>query len=421
MKDSFSIKFYLNPSKVKDGKHQIYTRVIVEREKIELATKLFVAPSQWNGESGKTKKATTINDEIADIESEIRKVRRKILDDNKPLSARLIKQYYKGEKNFKVKFLEFYKNHIEDQKKYAEAETISPATVTAYNSTYKALRSFLNTYKGYNDININEVDYSIISSFDIYLKTVYKDKFGNGISSNYANKQHSRVRTILHKAVSEGIITLNPYSKFKLKKEKTTRERLTEPELEKLQNNDLGGNISLQRVRDFFLFSCYTALRYEDAFNLKMNDLIKEHDGTLAINITMGKTDDQVYVPLLDKVVEIIAKYDNDDARKVHNYVLPRYSNQKVNAYLKTIADLTGINKELTHHVARHTCATFFLNRGISLEVVQKILGHSDIKTTKIYAKMLNSTVKNELSKINESLKSKDKIKPLQDLPVLEN
>jgi len=404
MKESFSIKFYLNQSKVKDDKQQIYVRIIVEREKVELATKLYVDPKQWNEQTGRTKRNISVNDEIADIESEISKVRRRIIDDNKKISARLLKQYYKGEKNFKVKILEYFKNHIDELEQYATSKKISPATVTAYNNSYKAMIKFLNDHKKSGDINIKEFDYSSIISLDLFLKTVYKDRLGENISTNYVNKQHSRIRTILHKAVREGILATNPYGKFKLKRDKTSRERLTEEELDKLRSESFGGNKSLQRVRDFFLFSCYTGLRYEDAYNLKMDDLTKEPDGSLSIDIVMGKTDDKVYVPILKPALDIIQKYTDDDSRKVYNYVLPRYSNQKINLYLKTISDLSGIGKDLTHHVARHTCATFLLNSGMPIEVVQKILGHTDIRTTKIYAKMLNSTVKEEMKKLDQKL-----------------
>jgi len=397
MKTSFSIRFYLNLAKTHDDKVQIYARIICDREKVEIATKLFVNPKQWNEEAGRANKVASINDELAEIENEIRRIRRKILDENKPLSARLVKQFYKGDKNFKTRLLEYYNKHIEELTQFANAQKISQGTLKNYKVTLKHVLSFLNDHKKVSDLNINEVDYSFINDFDVYLKTVYKSKLGETICNNHANKQHSRLRTVLHKAVREGIIGSNPYASFRLKTDKTKRDRLTELELRILKNKSFHGNQSLDRVRDFFLFSCYTGLRYEDAYNLKMDDIIKESDGTLAISIVMGKTDDSVYVPILEPARQIIAKYAEDDARKVFNYVLPRYSNQKINVYLKTISELTGINKELTHHVARHTCATYLLNSGVPIEVVQHILGHSDLRTTKIYAKMLNSTVREEL------------------------
>jgi integrase/recombinase XerD len=406
MKESFSIKFYLFSPKNGKEKAQIYLRIIVDREKAEMATKLFIDPKQWNDEAGRANKLVSINDELAEIENEIRRIRRKILDEEKPLSARLVKQFYKGDKNFKTRLLEYFNKHIDELTQFSDSEKISRGTVKNYKVTLKHVSGFINDHKKISDLNINEIDYSFINDFDIYLKTVYTNKLGEKICNNHANKQHSRLRTVLHKAIREGIISSNPYASFRLKSDKTKRDRLTELELRILKNKSFHGNQSLDRVRDFFLFSCYTGLRYEDAYNLKMDDIIKESDGTLAINIVMGKTDDQVYVPILEPARQIIAKYAEDDARKVFNYVLPRYSNQKINVYLKTISELTGINKELTHHVARHTCATFLLNSGVPIEVVQHILGHSDLKTTKIYAKMLNSTVKEEMKKINKKLKA---------------
>ena len=406
MKESFSIKFYLSSPKANNDRAQIYVRIIVDREKAEMATKLLISSNQWNEEAGRAIKTASINDELAEIENEIRKIRRKILDENKPLSARLIKQFYKGDKNFKTRLLEYFNKHIDELTQFSDSEKISRGTVKNYKVTLKHISGFMNDYKKMSDLNINEIDYSFINDFDVYLKTVYTNKLGEKICNNHANKQHSRLRTVLHKAIREGIIGSNPYASFRLKTDKTKRDRLTELELRILKNKSFHGNQSLDRVRDFFLFSCYTGLRYEDAYNLKMDDIIKESDGTLAISIVMGKTDDSVYVPILEPARQIIAKYAEDDARKVFNYVLPRYSNQKINVYLKTISELTGINKELTHHVARHTCATYLLNSGVPIEIVQHILGHSDLRTTKIYAKMLNSTVREEMKKINKKLKA---------------
>lgn len=171
MKESFSIRFYLNPTKVRDTELQIYTRIIVEREKVEIATKLSVNPKLWNGEAGRMLKASAINDELSEIENEIRKLRRQILDDNKKLSAKLIKQYYKGEKKIKVKATEYFKQHVEDQIQLAKVDKISPATVTAYNTTYKHLCSFID-YKKFGDVYMKEIDFTFISGLDLYLKTV---------------------------------------------------------------------------------------------------------------------------------------------------------------------------------------------------------------------------------------------------------
>ena len=257
MKDSFSIKFYLNPAKLKSNKQQIYLRIIVAREKVEMATKLFVDPKLWSSEAGRTLKTSAINDELAEIENEIRKLRRQLLDDDKKLSARLIKLHYKGENKIKAKALDYFRAYVDGQAQLAAANKIASATVTAYNTTCKHLESFI-SYKKLGNVGLKELDYSFISNLDLYLKTVYLDRHGKNICTNYVNKQHSRVRTVLHKAVREGMIVSNPYSTFTLKNEKTTRERLTEEELEKLANHSFHGNKSLEKVRDF---SCLAVIQ----------------------------------------------------------------------------------------------------------------------------------------------------------------
>lgn len=404
MKESFSLKFYLSGKKASQGKFQIYARIIVNREKTEVATGLFVREAEWLPDGTKLTKITAINDELAEIEGEIRRIRRKILDNGDALSSKAIKALYKGDMSQRMGVLEYFERHRAELEHFVESQKLSKGTWKNYRTTSMHLGTFLQNFKKVKDLQISDVDYSFINDFDVYLKGKYKSKQEKTISNNYANKQHSRLRTVLHKAVREGYINTNPYQTVRLKAKKTLRDYLTEEELNAVTIDGLQNNHSLQRVRDYFLFSCYTGLRYEDAYKLKMSDIKQEPDGTLAINITMGKTNDQVYVPLLAPAIRIMEKYQSDEARKVFNYVLPRISNQKVNAYLKTIADLVGINKELTHHVARHTCATLLLNKGMPIEVVQKILGHADIRTTKIYAKMLNSTVKDEMQKINSKI-----------------
>ncbi|MBK7816313.1 MAG: integrase catalytic domain-containing protein [Sphingobacteriaceae bacterium] len=164
-------------------------------------------------------------------------------------------------------------------------------------------------------------------------------------------------------AIDENIISRNPYSRFKLKYTASTRTFLTAPELQKIESSDLGGNISLDRVRDKFLFSVYTGLRFKDADNLKEENI--EFDGKKYwVVIVQNKTKEYLRVPLLNKAKEVYDKYE--DEREITGYVLQRMSNQKINSFLKVIAKHAGITKPLTHHVARHTAATtIFLSNGV--------------------------------------------------------
>jgi len=247
---------------------------------------------------------------------------------------------------------------------------------------------------------IGEVDFRFIEYLDHFMISEYKDPNNRPIARNTINKHHSRFRTILIKALNEDIIPKNPYARFKLKDSRTSRDYLTGDEIDLLKNHKLNNNPSLIKVRDIFLFSCYTGLRFTDAINLKMNDIITGEDGVKFIALKMRKTKDFIQIPLIADAVEIINKYNDHPDREVLGFVLPRISNQKINTYLKELANLAGIKKNITHHVGRHTFATQALNKGVPLEVVQKLLGHTDIKTTQIYAKMLTSTMVKEMEKM---------------------
>ena len=264
---------------------------------------------------------------------------------------------------------------------------------------------FLFCRGGSKNILISEIDFAFIEEYDHFMIVNYTDNYGKSIVRNTINKHHTRLRTILHNAVKEDLIVKNPYINFPLKNNKTHREYLTIEEINEIKDNDLGGNKSLQHVRDFFLFSVFTGLRYNDAYNLKMDNIKTDSNGNKIIQIIMEKTDDKINIPLLDEAHVIIKRYENDPAREVFGYVLPRYSNQKLNAYLKAITEICGIQKNITHHVGRHSFATLALNKNIPIEVVQKLLGHSDIKTTQIYAKMMTQTIVTEMQKMNNAFK----------------
>jgi site-specific recombinase XerD len=207
---------------------------------------------------------------------------------------------------------------------------------------------------------------------------------------NSVNKQHQRLKAVLFKAIREGYIEKNPYQNFKLKNNKTHRDFLTEEELELIKTHPLGGNASLQKVRDIFLFSVYTGLRFGDASQLTVNHIRKDKEGKFWIEKMQGKTNEMLRIPMLKPAVEIMEKYDTLE-RKVTNCILPKISHQKVNAYLKTIADLIGTQKQLSHHVARHTFATTItLSNNVPLEIVSKLLGHTSTKATQVYAKITN-------------------------------
>jgi len=371
----------------------------LDRRKSEFYTGFSIREELWKSDAGRAHNDADLNNELAKIESRIYDIRRSLLDAGLPLSSSSIVDHFSGKKKLKVFLLKYFDNHLQHIKSKAE---LSRITIAQCFTTYGIVKRFVQEILRKSDVLIAEVDYRFIADLDHFMVKSYKDPQDKHIARNTINKHHSRFRTILIKAIKEDIIAKNPYINFRLKDSKTFRMHLSEDELTLLKEHHLKNNIVLQKVRDFFLFSCYTGLRFNDALNLKMNDIIKDENGISIISIRMGKTDDFVQVPLVEEALEIVEIYSNHPDREVLNYVLPRIKNQKINFHLKTIGETVGIHKTITHHVARHTFATRALNRGIPIEVVQKLLGHTDIKTTQIYAKMLTSTIIREMEKLGK-------------------
>jgi integrase len=195
-----------------------------------------------------------------------------------------------------------------------------------------------------------------------------------------------------------------PFIAHKAKFIKVEREFLSKDELFKIENK----NFSIERldyVKDLFIFSCYTGLAYIDVTRLTPNNIQKGIDGLNWIYTTRKKTLNPVRVPILQQVVKIIEKYKEHSRAKVTGTIFPIISNQKLNSYLKEIADLCGINKNLTFHLARHTFATTIaLTNGVPIESVSKMLGHSDLRTTQIYAKVVERKISEDMSNLQKKL-----------------
>lgn len=397
MLHSLSVRFYLNEYKAKGGKMPIYLRITVNRLKSELATIYTAEPKEWNETKQRTKKNTAVNEYLSFIESQVYEIAKRLEKEKKPLTAHSIKNYLTQKDRLDAYLLEFFEQYIARLTKTAEEGSELP---NDYRRTKDHLEKFFEQKK-WSDILIENVNYKFISDFDQYLlsQRVKNDK--NNMQRNTVNKHHSRLRTILIRAMKEGYIYKNPYMDFKLKRVPSNRTYLSDVELQKLIAHNLGDNDSLKRVRDIFIFSVYTGLRFEDAQQLTMDRIEKDKENNYTLRIAQEKTNEPLSVPLLRPAIDIITKYENSPERKIFKKVLPKITNQKVNAYLKVIADLTGIKKNLTHHAARHTCATtILLSNEVPIEVVSKWLGHTNIKTTQIYAKITNSYMQKVAKKV---------------------
>ncbi len=396
---TFSFKFYLNLDKPKGKTLPIYLRIIVDRKKTEISLNKYVYSKDWDTDSQRTKKNVNINEQLSSIENDIYEITKRLQKENKTATAGIIKNLLTKKDTLDASLIDFFESHISRLEKAGELKS---GSISRYKDTKAYLIDFLIKEKKLKDILIENIDYKFLSDFDVWMLN-QKVNDSKKLERNTINKHHSRFRTIIIRAMKEGYIFKNPYNHLKLNYTPSKRTYLTDEELKKLMTHSLGENKSLIIVRDIFIFSVYTGLRFEDAQQLNINQIIEDKEGKFHINISQEKTNESVVIPLFPQAVELIKKYNNSE-RKIKGKVLPKISNQKLNSYLKVIADLVGLEKTLSHHVARHTCATtILLSNGVPIEAVGKWLGHNSIKTTQIYAKISNQY----LQQIANSIESK--------------
>ncbi|GGF73257.1 site-specific integrase [Wenyingzhuangia marina] len=271
-------------------------------------------------------------------------------------------------------------------------------TLRSYKTSQTYLFSYLKELLKTTDLYLKELDYQFLLGFESYLRNYKPTNGQTSIQNNTVMKHIQRLRKMVKMAVEMGWINKDPFIRFSPTIEKKQREYLSETELEKIQNYH--SNISrLRLVKDLFLFSCYTGLSYIDIRNLSSDNIVKGIDGDNWIFTKRQKTGTSVKVPLLKPAENIINSY-YENLRVLHSkLLLPTISNQKVNSYLKEIADCCGITKNLTFHMARHTFATTVtLSNGIPIETVSKMLGHTKLSTTQIYAKIVDKKVSEDMS-----------------------
>lgn len=389
MPTKLALKFWTKPSANKE-QDKIYLRITVARKKKELYTGRTTSPKGWDENREQTKKDQETNKALAQLKAEAYDYETQLEQNNKPVTAASIKQLLTGDAEVKVRLLPYFRKFIERK---LEGGEIKRATVGRYQNTCDHLENFIKEQFGGADLRVDQVDYNFIKEFDAFL---LKHSAGRTekktLDRNTVNRYMGHFRTLMKQAFHEGHVSTYPFGNFKLKNTPRKVKFLDEDELMKLQEHDLGGNESLQRVRDIFLFSVYTGLRYSDAIQMRPQDIKKNGKGELFFTIQQAKTQEPLRVPLLPQAQAIVEKYQNEQ-RQITGRILPQCSNPKVNAYLKVIADLVGIEKKITHHVARHTCATFLLSQGQPMDVVKAWLGHSDVKTTQVYAHLTNTAL----------------------------
>ncbi|WP_417197870.1 site-specific integrase [Bizionia sp.] len=405
MQDLLSILFYIRKKGVSDPSQAIiYLRITYNGKRAEVSTMRKIAISKWDAKANKvigyTPEARQTNRQLDFIKNRIYEIYQKFLnDDNYYITAKGIRDEFIGANTNKKLILEMFAEHNQRMEKLVGRE-FSFRTLQRYKTTKKHLRKFIISNYNSGDQPIHQVDVKFINSFIYYLKA------DQGLSHNSSLKYIAYFKKIIRQAYANGWIDKDPFYNFKLRPKSIDKEYLNKEEINILIQKQF--SISrLEQVRDVFIFSCYTGLAYVDVAKLSVNDIVIGIDGKRWIKVKRTKTKSLSSIPLLPIAERIITKYSSLPSNK--DQLLPVYSNQKTNGYLKEIADLTGINKNLTFHVARHTFATTItLANGVPIESVSKMLGHKSLKTTQHYAKILDTKLAEDMNKLQLRFEDKN-------------
>lgn len=398
--------FYPNKQRSKHGQFQIYVRIYIDGKRAEFATNYFTSLSDWDSKKSKVKNthklALLINNTLEKIRSEINhlfvlEVTQKGSTTSKELRDKYLGRDVEDQEKTKT-ILEAFDYHNLKISEQVKIGKVVAKTHARYIITKNKVEAFMKHQYRKDNMPLPEMRLRFVTEFEHYLLTVDK------IQSNTAHKYIKNLKKIMNMAVGLDWIPSNPFNQFKCSYSNPEREILNQDEINILLNKDLHAP-RLEEVRDVFVFCCYTGFAYSDVYEFMQNAVMKGLDGKLWLSTLRQKTGTKESVPLLPVALQIIEKYRNHEYCTKYNKLLPVNSNQRYNAYLKEIADICGINKKLTSHIARHTFATTItLANGVPIETVSAMLGHNSIRTTQIYAKVVEQKVSDDMQRLSERL-----------------
>jgi site-specific recombinase XerD len=405
MEKSFGLLFYLKkPKNFKEGQRPVYLRITVNGASSEICTKRKCDYSDWNNTAGrmdgKTEFAKSLNSYLDVLQRKVYEARKNLVENEHQVTAENIKTLLLGKEIsvHKYMLMEVFKHH-NDQMAALVGSEYAAGTLERYTTSYNHTKSFLEWKYQVSDMDISRLNYEFISEYEFWLKSVRK------CDHNTTMKYLSNFRKIVKRCLLNGWLQKDPFLGFKMPKREVERTALTEKELQEMTSKTFSAE-RLTLVRDIFLFSCYSGLAYADVKKLRRTDIIIGVDGEKWINSKRQKTDVTARIPLLPPALVIIEQYHNHPACLLEGRILPILTNQKMNAYLKEIADLCSITKNLTYHIARHTFATTVtLSNGVPIETVSKMLGHRNLKTTQHYARILDTKISMDMKHLRNKFR----------------
>jgi site-specific recombinase XerD len=413
-KSTFRILFYLKRTKtLNNGELTIFMRITVNGERAEVSTHQSVEPQLWNQEKGIVKGVSNsskqVNDYLEHLKLKVYQYKKELESNDKEITARMLGDLLQGRSSRRKGLVELFLEHNKRCRELV-GKDIAPATLTRYETTLMHVKNFIQTKYQQQDIALQSINHEFLKNLEHYLKTVRN--CGHKTTVKYIRN----LRKVIRIALSNDWLKLDPFRNITYRLKEVNRAYLTDPELKLLINKEFS-NERLRRVKDIFLFCCFTGLAFTDVKNLTRENRTIGINNQRWLRTKRKKTGNPSEIPLLDVPIAIIKKYENDPICLLEQKLLPVGSNQKLNAYLKEIADLCDIKKNLSTHTARHTFATTVtLTHGVSMEAVSRMLGHSNLATTKQYARIVDTLIIDEMKKVQQLYHVPESMEPREKL-----
>jgi len=395
MKTKITLHFYAKSTKANAaGQLPIYVRLTVDGKRLEFSTKKFVENSKWSSElskmKGTTEEARSINSYLDLMKTKVFNAQMELMHRKENLTIENFKEKLLGTEQRQRMLIPIFQDHNNKIKELIGKEYAS-GTLERYKTSLSHTIEFLQWKYKVSDIEINKIDYAFVTDYEFWLRSV------RNCANNTAVKYIKNFSKIIKLCLANDWLDKNPFANYKSKVKEVERVYLSEEEIQNIINKDFKTE-RLSLVRDIFLFSCFTGLAYIDVKNLTKSHISIGIDGEKWIFTHRQKTETASKIPILPVTQMIIDKYADHPKSNNEDRLLPILTNQKMNAYLKEIAGVCEIEKELTFHIARHTFATTVtLTNGVPIESVSKMLGHKNLRTTQHYAKVLDKKVSEDM------------------------
>jgi len=395
---TFSVAFYIRRTRLnKHGESPIMLRITVNRMRADTTVRKTISPSLWDTARGRVSNKTQLGKELNlyldAIRAKITRIHRDMEMDSERITAQKVLDRYLG-RDVEVRhtILEVFREHNEKCRKLSGID-MSPATVERYDTCLSHTQEFIQFTYGKDDFYLDEMSRQFIEDYEFYLKTERK------CSHNTTTKYLKNFKKITRIALNKEWLKKDPFAEIRFSLQQVDRDFLEKHEIEKMYNKEIDID-RLAQVRDVFIFCCLSGLAFSDVKQLTAEHISIDVNGNKWIRKPRQKTKNMCNIPLLEIPLKILDKYKDHPYCQTKGVLLPVLCNQKMNAYLKELADICGIKKRISSHSARHTFGTYALANGVSIESVAKMLGHSDTKMTRHYAKVLDQTILREMSAV---------------------